>query len=636
MNDQQKKAIDHLYGPLLVIAGAGSGKTRVVTERIAQLLRSGIDPSEILAVTFTNKAADEMRHRVFSMALRPPLISTFHSFGARFLRESSHRLGFTNTFTIYDSADSEQLLKNCLKELEIKPEKGILKELRSEISDAKNNLLLPDDFMHQRGEGSFFQVYQRYQLKLKEYSAIDFDDLILLPVLLLQKDEEVRERMQERFKFVLIDEYQDTNKTQYTLFRLLVDKHRNIFVVGDPDQSIYSWRGASIENILGFENDFPAAVVVKLEQNYRSTGHILKAANGLITHNKGRYEKNLWSQLGDGEKVVITQFFDERDEALFIAAKVEDLIEGGLEPKEIALLYRTNAQSRSLEDALLKANIPYTIVGGLSFYERKEIKDLLAYLKIASSPTDFISFARCINTPKRGLGNAAIEKLKILADEQQMPILMLVKQAPFLSIPAKQKEALNNFVNLIEAISQQPSVAKALQTAISSSNYLAYLKEDPETFLDRRENVEALIAKTIEWEEENPNGTLIQFLEEISLRQNVEENSPFDSKITLMTLHNSKGLEFTTCFVCGLEEDLLPHINSKIAESAIEEERRLLYVGMTRAMRQLFLSFAAYRFLFGTSRSMRKSRFLEEIPIEHINHLQARYAPKAKHSSYHF
>lgn len=619
LNPEQKIAVSHRSGPLLVLAGAGSGKTRVVVERIISLLKSGVNPSEILAVTLTNKAANEMKQRIQSICSRPPLVTTFHSFGARFLRESIEHLGFKSNFSIYDEDDTHSLLKECFKDLDMKPEKGHLKDMRQAISDAKNALLLPNDFQHQRGKDNFYQIYSSYQSRLKECDAIDFDDLLLLPVLLLRDNHGLKERIQDRFRYILIDEYQDTNEAQYSLTKLLVDKHLNLFVVGDPDQSIYSWRGASIDNILGFEHDFPNAQVIKLEQNYRSTGHILKAANALIAHNVGRYEKNLWSGLGDGEKVHVHPFYDEREEAQYIAHNISHAIGGGQDPSTIAILYRTNAQSRSLEDALLRERIPYTIVGGLSFYERKEIKDLLAYLRLSVSKNDIVAFQRVINTPKRGIGNAALEKIKEVQQELFVPIMDLLKNTQNLPLSGKQKQELDRFILLMEAVDKLPLISQKIQKVLKDTGYLDYLKEDKETYQDRKENVEALIAKSIEWEEENPDLTLVQFLEELSLRQSFDEAHSNDPKIFLMTLHNSKGLEFFTCYICGVEEDILPHINSKMEMRDLEEERRLFYVGMTRAERKLVITYTSFRFLWGVSRPMKKSRFLDELPLAHVD-----------------
>ncbi|MFZ4773219.1 MAG: ATP-dependent helicase [Chlamydiia bacterium] len=618
LNPEQKKAVAHKEGPLLVLAGAGSGKTRVVIERIIALLNSGVDSSEILAVTFTNKAASEMKERIRSICTRPPLITTFHSFGARFLRESMGYLGFKSNFSIYDTDDSNALLKECFKQVDMKPEKGHLKDMRQAISDAKNGLLLPQDFQMQKGKDPFYQIYSMYQQRLKDCDAIDFDDLLLLPVMLLRDQHQLKEEIQNRYRYILIDEYQDTNQAQYNLTKLLTDKHFNLFVVGDPDQSIYSWRGASIDNILGFEGDFPNAQVIKLEQNYRSTGHILKAANVLISNNRGRFEKNLWSGLGDGEKVQLRPFFDEREESRFIAEEVARSIRHGQDPSTIALLYRTNAQSRSLEDSLLRERIPYTIVGGLSFYERKEIKDLLAYLRLSVFKSDLMAFQRVINTPKRGLGNTAVEKIKEFQLQSGEPIMHLVQNSQNLPLSAKQRQEIDRFQYLMVQIEQASSISEKLQKILKETRYLDYLKEDKETYQDRKENVEALIAKAIEWEEENPDLSLLEFLEELSLRQSFDEAHSNDPKVFLMTLHNSKGLEFHTCFICGVEEDILPHINSKIESSDVEEERRLFYVGMTRAERRLFITYTHYRFLWGVSRPMKKSRFLEELPPSHL------------------
>lgn len=617
LNPEQRLAIEHVYGPLLVVAGAGSGKTRVVTERIAHLIRSGVHPDEILALTFTNKAAEEMQQRIRKNALQPPLVTTFHSFGSRFLREWIDLFGFSNRFLIYDTDDSEQLLKLCVKEILGSVTKSTVTPYKKGISEAKNQLKLPEDLSNSFSYlTAFKEIYSLYQEKLKISSAIDFDDLLLLPYLLLSKEAHVRQRTQERYRFVLIDEYQDTNPAQYALFRLLIEQHGNGFVVGDPDQSIYSWRGASIRNILEFQQDFPKAKVVKLEQNYRSRNHILQAANHLICRNESRYEKNLWSALGDGEKVHVIDCWDEREEANYIAKKVLELWKMGTPLSHIALLYRTNAQSRVLEDRLLREKIPYTIVGGISFYERKEVKDLIAYLKFALSGNDRISFERAIYTPRRGLGEAAIKEILNLSDLRGVPLAELIQE----EIPQwskKKKESLAAFGQVIREIQSTQSVSKALELILEKTGYLESLKqEDPESFLDRRENIEALISKAMEWDEEFPEGSLFEFLEEVSLRQALDTLGT--DSLLLMTLHNSKGLEFPVCFLLGLEEELLPHANAIQSHDLIEEERRLCYVGMTRAKEKLVLTYARNRLFFDGSRPMKRSRFLQELPKEHV------------------
>ncbi len=620
LNPQQLKAAHHVKGPLLVLAGAGSGKTRVVTHRIAHLIEIGVDPSQILAVTFTNKAAGEMKARIQQLKNAYVLASTFHSLGSRILRESIHHLGYQNTFVIYDEDDSKKLLKNCLNELGLDTDKGFCKEAKMFISSAKNDLLDP------RGEDLLSRVYGAYQAKLKSCNALDFDDLLFLTVKLLQEHSQVCEIYQNRWQYVLIDEYQDTNLAQYTLAKILVEKHQNIFAVGDPDQSIYSWRGARYQNILNFEKDFPGAIVVPLAQNYRSTNRILQAANALIEHNESRLEKNLWSDLGDGEKISIYRAFNEKKEAAFVADQIQEhAIYGDLPLDDVAIFYRTNAQSRAFEDALLSYRIPYTIIGGISFYERKEVKDILAYLRLSLSSTDLIAFLRTINTPKRGLGKASLEKIMMAAADREMPILNFCEEllenptlCPNLKLGPKAKTGLKSYLETIQALrnrAEKMSIEHLIEEVLSLSGYLSYLQLDPETVQDRKENIDELLGKAAEWEDENEEPSLAKFLEELSLRVPAKED-PSVLTIKMMTLHNSKGLEFSVVFFVGLEEDLLPHINAKDDPSSIEEERRLCYVGMTRAKRKLYMSTATYRYMWGTQRLMRPSRFLKEVPKE--------------------
>ncbi len=624
LNPEQEAAANHIEGPLLVLAGAGSGKTRVVTHRIGHLIDLGVLPSDLLAVTFTNKAADEMRTRIRIQKNAQVLACTFHSLGARILRESISALGYKSDFAIYDQEDSEKLLKNCLEQLQLNGEKGLAKEMRQQISTVKNNLQSPD----QVEEKLLAKVYGNYQESLKQCNALDFDDLLYLTVKLLQENESVREEYQNRWQFVLIDEYQDTNLAQYTLAKLLVEKHQNIFAVGDPDQSIYSWRGARYQNILNFERDFPGAKVVVLDQNYRSTNNILQAANALIEHNVNRYEKKLWSASGDGEKITIFVGQNERQEAEFIAHRILKMASEHFIPfDDIAIFYRTNAQSRNFEDALLSRRIDYTIIGGVSFYARREIKDILSYLRMVVSNTDLISFLRTINLPKRGLGPAALDKLVEATSQKKLPIFTFCEElvsrsdyAPEIKLSAKQRSGLANYVHLIHRLrNARPTlkIHELIAELIAESKYFDFLKEDPETMQDRKENVDELVGKAAEWEEERDQPTLQLFLEELTLRGATEEKTHAPS-VKLMTLHNSKGLEFPLVFLVGMEEDLCPHINSKDNLEAIEEERRLCYVGITRARKYLYLTASTYRFMWGTLRPMRPSRFLKEIPARFL------------------
>lgn len=631
LNPQQAAAVEHVEGPLLVLAGAGSGKTKVVTHRIARLIDLGVLPQDILAVTFTNKAAEEMRTRIRSLKNVHVLASTFHSLGARILRESIHELGYKADFSIYDEEDSEKLVKQCLDSLQQSEEKGLARKIRHQISSAKNELISPEEALQNDEDPLFPQVYALYQRRLKECNALDFDDLLYLTVQLLKEKEATRALYQQRWLFVLIDEYQDTNLAQYSLAKMLVASHQNIFAVGDPDQSIYSWRGAKYQNILNFESDFPGAKVITLDQNYRSTNLILQASNALIQHNADRYDKKLWSHLGDGPKIGVYVGQNERQEADFVANRIFKHISDQKIPlPEIAIFYRTNAQSRPFEDALLSHKIPYAIIGGLSFYQRKEIKDILSYLRMIVSNSDLLAFQRTINLPKRGLGAATIEKICEAASQRAAPIVSFCEEllahpaiAPEIKLGPKQKEGLRDYLSALHSLrNRRPHLAihELISELIATCRYLQYLQEDPETFQDRKENIDELIGKAAEWQDETEEPTLLKFLEELSLRSSAEEKTNLPT-IKLMTLHNSKGLEFTLVFLVGLEEDLFPHINAKDSPKALEEERRLCYVGMTRAKRHLYLCSTIYRYMWGVARGMRPSRFLKEIPAQYLQNL---------------
>lgn len=632
LNPEQRQAVTALEGPVLVLAGAGSGKTRVVTSRIVYLIENGIPPECILGVTFTNKAAGEMRDRVQKLTKHQVRICTFHSLGAVVLRESIHALGYKRDFTIYDEEDVGKVLKVCLEELNLKGKKMEAGPFRHLISQSKNALLGPDQISHadltSDIEQAFPKVYDLYQRKLREYQAVDFDDLLFLPVKIWIEHPEILARYQERWAFVLIDEYQDTNAAQYTMARLLVEKRRNLFVVGDPDQSIYSWRGADIQNILNFERDYPGAQVIRLEQNYRSRTNILNTANALISHNTGRYEKELWSELGAGEKIKLFVGEDERVEADFVASQIEYYRSQEMPLNEIVVFYRTNAQSRVFEDDLIARGIPYIIVGGISFYQRREIKDILAFLRTSQSGADFISFSRTINLPKRGLGDTTIDKMRTNANQEGLTIIgyceALLKDVPMktiLRLTAKQKEGLNEYIQIIhelKRLSKEGSIRDLVAAAIERTGYIGHLMEDKETYEDRRENLDELIAKAVEWEISAPDPSLEAFLEELSLKSSLDEANQTHERVNLMTIHNGKGLEFTLTFLVGLEEDLFPHVNAKNTQDGIEEERRLCYVGVTRAKQNLYLSYCHTRYLWGSLRSQRPSRFLKEMPKEYM------------------
>lgn len=630
LNSEQKYCVEHVEGPLLVLAGAGSGKTRVVTERISHLIQIGVPSSEIVAVTFTNKAASEMSHRIKLATDQVVLASTFHSLCARILRESIHVLGYKNSFTVFDQQDSENLIKLCLKNSHIDEEKISAKEIRFAISNAKNELLLPEDLLSSAftiPKGPFLDIYTEYQKRLKEYNALDFDDLLVLTVKLFQNHVSVKQFYQTRWQFLLVDEYQDTNKAQYELIKLLVETHQNIFAVGDPDQSIYSFRGANIHNILNFEKDFPHAKVISLEENYRSTQTILNAANALIENNRNRYEKNLFSQGEVGDKIQVYGGENEHEESRWVLKHIEHLKSfKSLQLSDMAIFYRTNAQSRSYEDELLKWGIPYQIIGGISFYQRREIKDVLSFLKTLIYESDFVSFERVINIPKRGIGPTTLQNLSDGAQKEGLPIIKLCEkiceEGSFSHIRISQKQLLG-LKDFIKSRNESLALIKAplrelISQTLSSFQYLEYLKHDPETFEDRKANIEELINKAIDYQKQAPLGSLQEFLEELSLRGNHEEDQQGIEKIKLMTFHNSKGLEFPAVFMVGMEEDLFPHINSRDSLSDLEEERRLCYVGMTRAKKYLFLSYSKYRLMWGNPRVMQSSRFISEIPKDLI------------------
>lgn len=620
LNPEQQKAVLHVNGPLLVLAGAGSGKTRVVTARISHLIDLGISSSEILALTFTNKAAEEMKQRIRAQKNVNVLATTFHSLGAKILRESISSLGFRPDFAIYDASDSEKLLKLCLEELGFGQDKSVIKKMKTFISNAKNGLLEAEEIDDPEERG----LFELYEKKLKECNALDFDDLLYLTVKLLQKDPQALQEYQNRWLYLLIDEYQDTNMAQYILAKTLSAKHGNLFAVGDPDQSIYSWRGAKYQNILRFESDFPGAKVITLNQNYRSTDIILQAANALIRNNQKRYDKKLWSSLGEGHPILLFVGNKEKDEAQFVAQEIlRQKEQAKISYDEMVVFYRTNAQSRLFEDLFLSYKIPYEIIGGVSFYDRKEIKDLLSYLKMIISDSDLISFLRTINQPKRGLGEAFVDKLVAEATEKKIAIFSFCQKALqeeilITKLTARQRKGLQSYVDLILSLRREKDrlgIYQLIQKIVTQSGYLTFLEEDPETSQDRKENIDALITKACEWEDLQEKPTLSQFLEELSLRSQVDEITQ-KASVKLMTLHNGKGLEFAIVFLVGLEEDLLPHINSKNEPEKVEEERRLCYVGMTRAKKQLYLTRVNYRSVWGTFRTMYPSRFWREIPKE--------------------
>lgn len=637
LNKEQQQAVQHTEGPLLILAGAGSGKTKVLTVRIAHLLAQGVNPYEILAITFTNKAAKEMKSRVEGLVgdvANRIWLSTFHSFCAKFLRfEIDSFLGYNSNFTIYDTSDSQAVIKAALKALNLDDKYYPVGAMIAAISDAKNKLLFASDFRKQARD--FYQqkvadVYEYYERELRKNNALDFDDLLLVAVKLLQSNAAVLDKYSHRFRYVMIDEYQDTNHAQYVLAKLLASHWKNIAVVGDADQSIYAWRGADIQNILDFEKDYPNCRSIKLEQNYRSTKIILDAANAVIDNNEGRPEKNLWTNKTEGTKIQHFTAQSEHEEAAFIGdtiAKKHDIHD--VPYGDMAILYRTNAQSRVLEEALIKRALPYTMVGGTKFYDRKEIKDVLAYLRVLYNPFDDLSLLRIINVPKRSIGATTVAKLQDYAREKGTSLFMTLTQLHLIdSIKGKTKEKLEEFGILIFTLvseMEDKTVLDILESILDRTGYLAQLEEstDPQDQA-RAENIGELLSVAKDFQDTNPSGTVEDFLEQVALVNDVDSFEQEEAKVTLMTLHAAKGLEFPIVFLCGLEEGLFPHSRTLMNPEEIEEERRLAYVGITRAEKELYISNATTRTVFGRTSSYLPSRFIDEIPEELVDGLRAK------------
>jgi len=637
LNKEQQQAVQHTEGPLLILAGAGSGKTKVLTVRVAYLLAQGVNPYEILAITFTNKAAKEMKSRVEGLVgdvANRIWLSTFHSFCAKFLRfEIDSFLGYNSNFTIYDTSDSQAVIKAALKALNLDDKYYPVGAMIAAISDAKNKLLFASDFRKQARD--FYQqkvadVYEYYERELRKNNALDFDDLLLVAVKLLQSNATVLDKYSHRFRYVMIDEYQDTNHAQYLLAKLLASHWKNIAVVGDADQSIYAWRGADIQNILDFEKDYPNCTSIKLEQNYRSTKIILDAANAVIDNNEGRPEKNLWTDKIEGAKIQHFTAQSEHEEAAFIGdtiAKKHDIHD--VPYGDMAILYRTNAQSRVLEEALIKRALPYTMVGGTKFYDRKEIKDVLAYLRVLYNPFDDLSLLRIINVPKRSIGATTVAKLQDYAREKGTSLFMTLTQLHLIdSIKGKTKEKLEEFGILIFTLvseMEDKTVLDILESILDRTGYLAQLEEstDPQDQA-RAENIGELLSVAKDFQDTNPSGTVEDFLEQVALVNDVDSFEQEEAKVTLMTLHAAKGLEFPIVFLCGLEEGLFPHSRTLMNPEEIEEERRLAYVGITRAEKELYISNATTRTVFGRTSSYLPSRFIDEIPEELVDGLRAK------------
>jgi len=629
LNPAQRTAVEHTEGPLLVVAGAGSGKTRVLTHRVAHLISAiGIQPNEVLAITFTNKAAGEMRTRLEDLlpeVARRIWILTFHAACGRILRREAPRLGYKTNFTIYDSADQVRVVKQSLEELERDPKRFPAKGIHEHISAAKNQLVSPAEY-RDRVESFYDQtvadVYDLYQRRLFGANAVDFDDLLMLTVEVLERFPEAKERWQKAFRYVLVDEYQDTNHAQYRLLQLLAEKHRNVMVVGDPDQSIYAFRGADIRNILEFERDFGEATIVPLEQNYRSTNTILRAANAVISHNSERKPKNLWSDLGEGEPVRVLEVEDEHAEARFVAAEIALLVDEGVNGSEIAVFYRTNAQSRVLEDILVRNEIPYQVIGGPRFYERAEVKDAIAYLQVIDNPFDSVSLQRIANRPRRGIGDASLARLQTYADGHGLSLweaLEFPEEAGLGPAQARAVSSLRTLLQSLQAGALELQVDELLERTLERSGYLGALEAERTIEAQGRvENLQELVGVAQEYQATAPEPNLSTFLQEISLFSDQDSLREQQSLVTLMTLHNAKGLEFQAVFMIGMEEGVFPHSRS-IEENSLEEERRLAYVGMTRARERLTLTHASARALYGNRNYNLPSRFLDELPQDELH-----------------
>ena len=618
LNNEQLEAVRVSHGPLLVLAGAGSGKTRVLTMKIAYMVEElGIDPNNILAITFTNKAAKEMKERVINLLGNIAYkiqISTFHSFGLIILKEYAEKLGYKKNFTIIDSDDTLSIIKKIMKELDIDPKQISPKTIKNRISGAKNELLNPNDYEKYASsdlEQKVLSVYRRYQERLFINNSFDFDDLLFLPITLFRKFPEVLKHYQERFQYVLIDEYQDTNEAQYILTKLITAKYKNICVVGDPDQSIYAFRGSNYKNILNFEKDYKNAKTIVLGQNYRSTKTILNAANDVIINNIERKDKNLWTENNDGSKIKYHRAYDEKDEAYYVMTEIKKLLNNGVKPEEIAILYRTNAQSRNMEEALLRENIPYKVVGSFYFYNRKEIKDLIAYLKVIYNQNDDTNLLRVINTPKRGIGERTISNLSIRASLEQKSIYDVIETGKELEF----KKIISNFIN----IKDNCSLTELVDIVLEKSGIKQELVNEKTLEAEvRLENLEEFKSITKNFEEQRGIVSLEEFLDEISLVSDVTEYKNNKEVVTLMTIHSAKGLEFNNVFIIGMEENLFPHNLANTDKNELEEERRLCYVALTRAKQSLWLLNAKRRIIYGLDNVNPPSRFIKEINSNYI------------------
>ena len=638
LNPQQRQAVEHGRGPLLVLAGAGSGKTRVLTYRIARLIESGVPAWSILAITFTNKAAREMQERISRLAgaaADEAWISTFHSCCAKILRRDIEKLGYKRTFVIYDDDDQMTVIKRIVKEMNLNDKMYPPRAIKSVISDAKNRMLTPKEWLQEAGNDfrnqKYYEVFVRYEAELKGNNALDFDDLIIKTLELFTEHPPVLESYQRKFHYVLVDEYQDTNMAQYMLVRLIAGDNRNLCVVGDDDQSIYGWRGADLRNILEFEKDFPDCVTVKLEQNYRSTGNILDAANQVIAHNSGRKEKKLWTDMGAGQPISLYHAGDEREEAAWITENIADLRKKGMGEGDMAILYRTNAQSRVLEEALVRRGIPYRVYGGMKFYDRKEIKDLLAYMRICINPEDDVALRRIINEPKRSIGASTVDALDQYARENEMPLLTAVLSVDDVGLNARAHGAVAKFSELMIDLTEKAfemSAPEFLGYVLEATGYKQQFElNKSDENAARIENIEEFEGAVREYAEQNPEEGLTGFLENVSLVTDLDNMEEKQSAVTLMTIHSAKGLEFPAVFLCGMEEGIFPISRALFDDDQLEEERRLCYVGITRAMRRLYLSHARTRMLYNNRQANEISRFIGEIPPRLLSDVR-RVAPQ--------
>ena len=625
LNAPQREAVLHTEGPLLVLAGAGSGKTRVLTHRVAYLIEQGRAPWSILAITFTNKAAREMKDRIHALVgdrADDVWVSTFHACCARILRRDIEKLGYMRSFSIYDDDDQMGVIKSLVKELNLNDKMYPPREIKSIISDAKNRLLTPSEWLKESGRdmraAKIAEVYKRYEKTLRANNALDFDDLIMKTMELLTAHPPVLEYYRGKFDYILVDEYQDTNLAQYELVRLLTGERHNLCVVGDDDQSIYGWRGADIRNILEFEKDFPDTHTIKLEQNYRSTGNILDAANQVIAHNEGRKEKELWTEAEAGEPITLYDALDERDEAAYIANMARRRQEMGTRPGEIAVLYRTNGQSRVIEEAFVRAGETYRVYGGLKFYDRKEVKDLIAYMRCLVNPDDDVSTRRIINEPKRSIGESTVERLANYAQANEMSLLSAALDYENAGLTARARTSVAMFAELMIDLTEvlySGTPSEFLQAVLDRTGYLKQFTEvKNEENEARLENISELQGAVTEYEQQNPQGGVTDFLENVALVTDLDNMNETGGAITLMTLHSAKGLEFDCVFLAGMEETIFPISRAMFDDNQMEEERRLCYVGITRAKKKLFMTHARTRMLYNNRQANQISRFVSEIP----------------------